>query len=409
MEINSLSSDYLTGSVPEIRRDIDIIPVQQNGSSLLYFHDSMGYMPADFALDRSVEPLLNLFTGTLTIRQMASLLKGQISVDDLHAFIRLLDEHNALQSKNFTRRKNEIETNFESMDERLPSMAGLSYSEHPDLFNQQVHEILSLNRSEPIEQARALYAPHIDLKVGASVYAQSFSLLKNLKPKRVVILATAHYAGFFPELYADTPFIGSKKMFQLPGRSFPVDLDTINDLSNNSTENGFTLNDRAHRIEHSIEMHLFFISAIWKHDFTILPILVSGFDDLFYMPDGSLKEKIDNFSTHLKQFGDDDTFFLISGDLSHVGRKFGDKIPAEKMRKNVEKYDHAFLEFASSGDSSGILSYVSQCYDETRICGFPPLYLYLNTFPYIKGEIINYHWWDERERESAVSFGSVLF
>lgn len=409
MESDPLNGDILTGSIPEIRRDIEIIPVQQNGTSLLYFHDSMGYMPADFALDSSAEPLLNLFTGTLSIRQMASLLKGQLSVDDLQGFIHLLDEHNALQSKNFTRRKNEIETNFESMDVRLPSLAGLSYSEHPDLFNQQVHEILSLNRSEPVTQARALYAPHIDLRVGAPVYAQSFSLLKGLKPKRVVILATAHYAGFFPELYADKPFIGSKKMFQLPGRSFPVDVDAMDELSKNNTENGFTLNDRAHRIEHSIEMHLIFLSAIWKHDFTILPILISGFDDLFYMPDGSLKEKIDNFSTHLNQLGDDETFFLISGDLSHVGRKFGDKKSAAKMRGNVEKHDQAFLELAVNGDSSGILSHVSECYDETRICGFPPLYLYLNAFPDMKGEIINYHWWDEHERESAVSFGSVLF
>ncbi|TVR16722.1 MAG: AmmeMemoRadiSam system protein B [Balneolaceae bacterium] len=409
MESDPLNGDFLTGAVPEIRRDIDIIPVEQNGTSLLYFLDSMGYMPADFALDRSVEPLLNLITGTISINQMASLLKGQISVDDLHAFIHLLDKHSALQSENFTKRKNEIESDFESMDERLPSLAGISYSEHPDLFNQQTHEILSLNRSEPVKQAKALYAPHIDLRVGASVYAQSFSLLKGLKPKRVIILATAHYAGFFPELYADTPFIGSNKMFQLPGRSFPVDAAATNELIKNNTVNGFTLNDRAHRIEHSIEMHLIFLSAIWKHDFTILPILVTGFDDLFYMPNGNLKEKIDSFSSQLKELNDEDTFFLISGDLSHVGKKFGDKKTADKMRGSVEKYDHAFLEFASDGNPSGILSHLSKSFDETRICGFPPLYLYLNTFPDKKGEIINYHWWDEHERESAVSFGSILF
>ncbi|MCC5940043.1 MAG: AmmeMemoRadiSam system protein B [Balneolaceae bacterium] len=407
--MSSSKNTFLTGSVPSIRRDLEIIPVQHNGKTLLYFHDSMGYMPADFALDISVEPLLNLFNGSLSIQQMVSILKNQLSADDLLAFVQLLDDNFALQSKRFNQSKNEAEISFEKMSFRKPSLSGLSYPEDPELFDQEIQAILANTSLQPVEKANALYAPHIDLRVGASVYAESFSLIKNLRPKKVVILSTAHYAGFHSDLYDDCPFIGSAKTFQVPGREFETDTKTLHHLQKNASNSGFTLKDRAHRIEHSIEMHLIFLSAIWKHDFTIVPILVSGFDDLFYMPDGDLKDKIDHFSNLLNQVTDEDTFFLISGDLSHVGRKFGDQKPAVNMRNQVEEYDQKLLEISADGNTQKLLSQISKENDETRVCGFPPLYLYLNTFPGSEGDIINYHWWDEHERESAVSFGSILF
>jgi len=407
--MSNSKSEFLKGSIPEIRRDLEIIPVQHNGKSLLYFHDSMGYMPGNFALDASVEPILNLFNGSLSINQMVSIVKGEVSFDDLLSFTQLLDENHALQSNSFRHSRDEIEKRFEKLDVREPSLAGFSYSENPALFQEEIQSILSLSTLEPVKNAKGLYAPHIDLKVGTSVYAESFSLLKNLKPKRVVILATSHYSGFHNTVYNGSLFIGSKKTYRLPGREFKADFEVLNNLQTHASDSGFTLKDRAHRVEHSIEMHLIFLSAIWKHDFKIVPILVSGLDDLFYMPDGDLQHIIDQFSSQLNQLSDEDTFFLISGDLSHVGRKFGDQKPASKMRERVESFDQRFLELSADGNKSELLAHITEAYDETRICGFPPLYLFMNSFPELKGEKINYHWWDEHERESAVSFGSILF
>lgn len=397
------------GAVPEIRRDLEIIPVQHGGEELLYFHDSMGYMQSNFALDASVEPLLNLINGELAIEQMVKLLQNQLTYEELHTFLTLLDDSLALNSKQFKLSKSEIESQFEESGQRKPTMAGLSYSDDPLEFEKDIKSILSSSNLHPVTKAKALYAPHIDMRVGASVYAEAFSLLKNLSPKKVVILATAHYAGFHADIYDGKPFIGSLKKFNIPGRVFISDKEAQNFLQLHGKQNGFTLNDRAHRIEHSIEMHLLFLSQIWQHEFQIVPILVSGFDDLFYVPDGDLAGKIHSFTSRLKEMIDEDTFVLISGDLSHVGKKFGDRKSAAQLKESVEKIDKLFLNLSARGDSDGLLSLLSENYDHTRICGFPPLYTYLKMFPGSKGEMINYHWWDEKERESAVSFGSVLF
>jgi hypothetical protein len=56
-----------------------------------------------------------------------------------------------------------------------------------------------------------------------------------------------------------------------------------------------------------------------------------------------------------------------------------------------------------------MLELMSRKYDPYRICGYPPLYSFLNIFPKLEGEILTYDIWDETERESGVSFGSILY
>jgi len=268
---------------------------------------------------------------------------------------------------------------------------------------------VQLYRLFEIESARALYAPHIDLRVGSKQYAEAFSALKNLTPKRVVILATSHYSGYHPKTYDGYPFIGSKKDYLLPGKRFETDALYIEKIQENADKAGFTLHDRAHRIEHSIETHLLFLNHIWNHDYKIVPILVAGLDELFYKEDGDLGQKVNAFASALQQADDEHTFYLISGDLSHVGRKFGDQTAASTMRPDVQKFDESFLSAAVQGDEQRVLNTIAEKYDPYRICGFPPLFTFLKAFPGLSGKQLNYHWWDEQEQESAVSFGSVIY
>jgi predicted class III extradiol MEMO1 family dioxygenase len=129
------------------------------------------------------------------------------------------------------------------------------------------------------------------------------------------------------------------------------------------------------------------------------------------MEGGQRGKQIDHFSSILRNsFGDDDeTFFLISGDLAHFGKKFGDNNPAESMFGEVESFDRKFLEFGADNDKNGMLDLMKQDMDPYRICGFPPLYTFLQVFPDLRGQVLNYDLWNERERESAVTFGSILY
>ncbi len=409
-----MSSDLFNSTtlpVPPLRGDIQILPVEDNGQSLLLFYDPMKISASGFALDRSVEPVLSLIDGRKSLDQLIPYFADGVSAKELLKFIRMLDEQKLLESNHYRNHAEWIETTFEDSDLRPPALITTSYPADEDSLEEFMQNIMMQSNGSEMSTTpgKALYAPHIDLRVGAKQYAEAFSTLKNIKPKRVVILATAHYSGYHPEMYDGYPFIGSAKDYQLPGRILKTDRDSINLLNKSGAETGFTLKDRAHRIEHSIETHLLFASHIWKHDFQIVPILVAGIDEIFYKADGDLGQKIDRFSEQLKEIDTDDTFYLVSGDLSHVGKKFGDVTPAANMRNDVEDFDREFIKNASESNLAGLITHVGAVYDPYRVCGFPPLFTFLKAFPGQKGTLINYHWWDESERESAVSFGSIAF
>jgi AmmeMemoRadiSam system protein B len=374
----------------------------------------MGYMPDNFALDASAEPFLSLLRGFFSIDELLKQANLNIDRQEFLLFIQLLDKNNVLDSARFRLYREKIEQEFEESSVREPFLANRSYPEDEAEFNAFLDSIFEKHLSQKGNKrpdVRALYAPHIDMSVGNEQYAEAFASLTDIRPERVVILGTSHYAGLYHPLYEQSLFIGSDKAFRIPGREFKPDSAVLNHLAdrNNTSAFGFSLDDRAHRVEHSIETHLVFLSQIWKHDFSIVPILVSGFDEILYYPDGEMASSIHSFTKALRSQIDDDTFILISGDLSHVGRKFGDKQSASEMKTGVQSFDRQFMDASKKADPELMLKLMARNYDETRICGFPPLYTYLKMFPDARGEQINYHWWDESERESAVSFGSLLY
>ena len=401
----------LTQKIPEIRRDLEIIPIRDENRELLYFHDAMGYVPPNFALDASAGPLLSIFSGAFSLEDISRQLNGQIKKEELLGFVQLLDEHAILNSRNYQKISEKTESEFEKSNNREPALAGLNYPENPDELSSFLKgfEEIPDEKTSIEKNSNALYAPHLDIRIAKDQYFEAFSAIRNLKPKNVVILATAHYSGHFAKVYEQYPFIGSAKQFRIPGRTFKPNKSVLHKLAENSSENGFTLKDRAHRVEHSIEIHLLFASQIWKHDFTITPILIGSFDELFYHDKGDLAHKIDRFTSQLRDLITKETFVLISGDLSHVGKKFGDEQPASKLREKIEKFDKEFLEISKKGNAEQLLKHVTKDYDASRVCGFPPLYTFLKMFPKSDGKQINYFWWDEKERESAVSVGSLLY
>ncbi len=410
MESDNELFNSLTQKIPEVRPDLQIIQVRDQNRDLIVFYDAMGYVPQNFALDATVQPLLSLFNGALSLEEISRQINGDLGKEEMLAFIQLLDEYAVLNSARYQKKRDKIESKFEASDVRQPALAGISYPENSDELNSflGMSNGSSENQSEK-KKIKALYAPHLDIKAAKNQYVEAFSKISHLKPAKVIFIATSHYAGYHGRFYDDFPFIGSGKDFQVAGRTFRTNQEILNSLSEESSESGFTLKDRAHRVEHSIEIQLLYASQIWQHDFEIVPILTGYFDELFYHTSGDLATKIDRFTSTLKNLIDDDTFILISGDLSHVGRKFGDQKSASQFREDVEKYDQQFLKHAQNANPENLLKLVSEKYDATRICGFPPLYTYLNMFPDSVGKLINYYWWDEKETESAVSIASILY
>lgn len=407
--------DSKTDPIPEVRRDLQIIPIQENGNSYLYFRDERGYATPDLALNQQVGTLLSLLDGRKSINDLEPYLGETVNKDQVLRFIRVLDENRLLASEYFQQHAERIEGEYEKSTVHQSVTAGESYPADPDELTDYLDEAFAKHdaKTKASETAKALYAPHIDPRVALDSFVQAFAPIKNLTPKRVVILATSHYAGLYPDMYENAPFILVNKDFELPLGSFQRDQKAIEKLLDSTSENeaGINTHDRAHRIEHSIEMHLLFLSYLWDHEFKIVPFLIRDLEDIFYMEDGHLGKQIDHFSNRLRtHFGDgDETFFLISGDLAHFGKKFGDKSAASTMFEDVKQFDQRFMDSASKNQRKEMLELMKEDMDPYRICGFPPLYTFLQSMPELKGNVLGYDLWDERERDSAVTFSSILY
>lgn len=406
--------DSKSEPIPPLRRDLQVIPIQENGSALLYFHDQRGYTTPDFALKREAGQLISLFDGQKSINDLDSHLGNGIGKDDLLEFIQLLDQNRVLNSNYFEQHAEMVEAEYESGTTHESVTAGGSYPADPTELKDYLDGAFAKQADEditPSDSAKALYAPHIDPRVALDSYVKAFAPIRDLQPKRVIILATSHYAGLYPDLYQNAPFILVDKNFEMPLATIPRDQEAIKELQLSNPEVGISTHDRAHRMEHSIELHLLFLSYLWDHDYQIIPFIVRGLDGLYYMKDGQLGEQLTSFSKLLRnRFGDDEeTFFLISGDLAHFGNKFGDEPPASTMFDEVKQFDKRFLDYGSNNDRESMLALMQEDYDPYRICGFPPLYTFLKSMPDLKGDILSYDLWDERERDSAVTFGSILY
>ncbi len=412
--MSALVFNSYTDAIPAFRRDLQIIPIQHNGQSLIQVYDTLGYSTPDFALPPDAQGILSLIDGNKSVNDVLKFCAPGIGQDEILNYVRFLDEHGLLESPGFKKRKETIENDYENSSTHRSITAGGSYPKNARQLEDYLNEaFLKHGHAVPVQKAKALYAPHIDTRVGLSSYVMAFSAIKNLKPKRVVMLATSHYSGLFGHLYTDTPFILVDKNFAMPNGTAKFDKNAMAELKEmaDKLDLGISTHSRANRIEHSLELHALFMNHIWKHDFEIVPILVGNVEELLYFK-GSHKEKQMNaFSEilHQKYGRDDDTFFLISGDLSHFGKKFGDEEPANNLMKNVIDTDKRFMESALEGNADKMVDVLKYTYDATRICGFPPLQTFLRVFPDIQGKQLSYDIWDETEKESAVSFSSILY
>lgn len=409
---NPLLFNSFTHPIPPIRNDIQLLPIEHEGESLLLFYDVLGYSTPNFTLPSDSETILSLLDGTRSIDDIIKFSIGEVSKNDLLDYVKYLDENGILQSEYFKYRAEQIEQDYEQSHYHQANSAGISYPDKPDLLISYLHKAFNTHPNSKPKEVRAMLAPHIDPRVGMESFVKAFSAIRHLTPKKVFIIATSHYSGLYGNMYDEFPFIVSEKTFLLPNGSLPANQDfrKMNSPKKWKTM-GVSFHDRAHRVEHSVELHALFLNHIWKHEFEIIPILVGSMDELMYSDHSFRHEQLTAFAQFLnKKYGNDpDAFFLISGDLSHFGHKFGDEEPASELFAQAEENDQLFLKAAASGNPKFLLQHIRENYDRFRICGFPPLLTFLTAFEGWKGELLTYDLWDERERNSAVSFGSMLF
>lgn len=412
--MSDLLFNSFTDAIPPIRFDIQRISVEQEGQPLIYFYDQLGYATPNFAVPAAAEPILSLIDGSRSVQDIINFSDDEVTKEQILEYVQFLDGNGLLDSAYFSERAEEIEVKYEQNNIHSSITAGSTYPADPTQLNAYLNDAFDTHpHAEPVSKAHALYAPHIDPRVGMSTYVKAFSAIKNLKPKRVVVLATSHYAGLYGDVYDNKPFILSSKDYEMPNGTVKTHREAISLIKEQTQHDeifGTSFVDRAFRVEHSIELHLLFLNHLWDHDFEIIPILVGGFDELLYHNQSFLQDQIKAFTYLLnQQFNDEDTFYLISGDQCHVGKKFGDQKAAKELFSEVENFDSTFLDHATSNSPKQVVELMKEGYDPYRVCGFPPLLTYLNAFSEVKGTLLDRSIWDEERADSAVSYASILF
>jgi AmmeMemoRadiSam system protein B len=102
--------------------------------------------------------------------------------------------------------------------------------------------------------------------------------------------------------------------------------------------------------------------------------------------------------------------YIISGDLAHIGPKFGD--PQLLQRATLDhsrKQDEAIVRAAESANPARYFEVIAAEQDERRICGLPPTYTVLEALRPATGKLLHYDQYVHPNGYESVSFASMAF
>ncbi|MBI3259535.1 MAG: AmmeMemoRadiSam system protein B [Ignavibacteriae bacterium] len=395
-------------AVPPLRNDIEIFTFTgTDGDQQLYLSCPQGYTEA-LTLPAKLASLLELLNGINSISVITSIMNQtgtlQVQSEGLALFLKDLDELGYLQTPTFYRLKENIQR-FQSSGIRPAICAGGAYPQSVRELSEFLDGIMRTSQELTIP-ARGIIAPHIDLRVGSTAYAPAYNAISKSEADLFIIFATSHYANY-------DLFIPTTKDFETPLGIVETDRELLSAVRH-SFPFKLTSNDIAHKPEHSIELELIFLQHCFaRKKFTILPILVTSFHS--FIKQGILPNEhppVKEFAAAVRNVVEQsgrNAVYISSGDLAHIGRKFGDQFDAEPVLPTLQNEDEVLLNSLANCNHSKFFKDIAEVNDKWKICGLSPNYMMLETLQPERGEILYYEQWNEREQKSAVSYASLAF
>jgi AmmeMemoRadiSam system protein B len=271
------------------------------------------------------------------------------------------------------------------------------------------HLPLSLSPTRQAKgQLRAALIPHIDFHRGGHSFAWGFKeVFEQAEASLFVIIGTSHYSAHRYTL--------TRKDFKTPLGIVPTDQVYIDRLVSHYGPGLFD-DELAHLPEHSIELEVVFLQYLYENrrPIRIVPLVVGSFQDCIL---GNLAPRartdISRMIEDLQKVESETSepiFYIISGDLAHIGPKFGDPRPVNDTQlQNSRHMDQALLKQMEKADMDGYFRVLTEEGDCRRICGFPPTYTLLEAIQPSHGRLLNYDRYVHPQGFESVSFASVGF
>jgi AmmeMemoRadiSam system protein B len=180
---------------------------------------------------------------------------------------------------------------------RRPAVAGAFYPREEHVLKAEVEGYLAAARAPGARTPKAIIAPHAGYMYSGPIAASIYARLAPLRGRieRVVLAGPAH------RVYVTGAAIPSARAFGSPMGEIPLDTEALAALRALPFVDE---SDRAHALEHSLEVHLPFLQAVLG-EFRLVPIVVGDADP---QQMARILETV---------WGGDETLVVVSSDLSH--------------------------------------------------------------------------------------------
>ena len=398
--------------LPRLRSDLDFMASPFPERPGLLIRDPHRYSDATLIVPPALVSCLGCFDGTkseVDLRDVLQLSTGLDTVTEIAAdLVRTLREAGMLDDQMYARLKSERHHQFERAPHRQSVHSGAGYPDEPAALARMLTDYVAAGGKPAREPLIGVAAPHVSPGGGTACYGAAYAALpRGLQERTFVILGTSHYGE--PNRFGLT-----RKPFRTPLGDAETDTALVTALAARAGE-GAKLEDYCHAVEHSIEFQVLFLQHLYGAGVRILPILCGplGTGERDARPERSAA--VARFLGALGELAAREAhrlFWVLGIDMAHVGRRYGDRFPAEAHRgplSVVAERDRRRIERVGSGDADGFWDLVHENqHDDLKWCGSSPLYAFLRAVPQARGRLLRYDQWNI-DAESVVSFAALAF
>jgi len=241
---------------------------------------------------------------------------------------------------------------------REPAHAGAFYDSDPRALRAFITEALDRVPPATSPPPQAIVVPHAGYQFSGRTAARAYRLLPGPgnKIRRVILMATTHYAGFRGVIVNRRDYVTPLGTCRLDEEGVKAIIDAGLPLAANET---------AGTREHSDEVQVPFIQVVLPGA-KLVPLIV-----------GELSlEEMEQAAAAIAGGVDDFTVLVASSDFTHWGERFG-YTPALRpdARAGLKRLDMGAAEHIVAGDTRGFLEYCEET--GATICGRNPIALML--------------------------------
>ena len=396
--------------LPRLRSTLDFMPSPIEDKPGLLIRDPFQFSDANVIIPPGLVKFLEYYDGersALELRAELVRATGDVQAGEIERQLsEALSRVGFLEDENFERLRDTAEQAFAAAPARAAAHAGGGYPEDAGELTETIRKYLA-GGERAAEKVLGIAAPHVSPFGGAEAYRAAYAALSPEEAHRTfVILGTSHYGH--PDQIGLT-----RKPFQTPLGTAITDTALVEKLAAEAG-NAARMEDYCHAVEHSIEFQVVFLQHLFGPDIRIVPVLCGPYASLFQ---GGFPEETDAAKRIVGALGEmaaregDRLLWVLGVDMAHVGRRYGDRIPAQAGHgemQQVEQRDRARIERMASGDARGFWELVRENGDDLKWCGSAPIYSFLRAVPRARGRLREYQQWNI-DPHSVVSFAGMSF